>query len=285
MPKNRKYPTLYVKNFAKIKEAEIELAPFTLFIGDNNSGKSYLASLVWYIQNTDFFKYFDDYKEFKLLNELSANILDNEDFETIISNDLLVEIINGINNIFEKNKNKILSELFDYDKINIDELSISKENIDFNLEIKTKRKIKTHYDGNIKKDTYYLNISYYLDNEKINERTNLEIENIDNINSINIKEIFYILFNYNALFLPVSRTGFILLKDLIDNRGVNSLINSLDLKHLNLALPVKSYLSKLDNIKSLRKFNIYIINNKYIKYIKYIVDFIEKIFYMVIFKK
>ena len=39
----KKYPTLYVKNFAKIKEAEIELAPFTLFVGDNNSGKSYLA--------------------------------------------------------------------------------------------------------------------------------------------------------------------------------------------------------------------------------------------------
>lgn len=273
MPKKRKYPTLYVKNFAKIKEAEIELAPFTLFIGDNNSGKSYLASLVWYIQNTDFFKYFDDYKEFKLLNELSANILDNENFETIISNDLLVEIINGINNIFEKNKNKILSELFDYDKINIDELSISKENIYFNLEIKTNRKIKTHYDGNIKKDTYYLNISYCLDNEKINERTNLEIENIDNINSINIKELFSIIFNSDTLFLPVSRTGFILLKDLIDNRGVNSLINSLDLKHLTLTLPVKSYLSKLDNIKSSRKFNIHIINNKYIKYI---VDFIEK---------
>ena len=102
MPKNRKYPTLYVKNFAKIKEAEIELAPFTLFIGDNNSGKSYLASLIWYIQNPDFFKYFDDYKEFTLLNKLSANILDNENFETIIYNNLFTEIIDKINNILEK---------------------------------------------------------------------------------------------------------------------------------------------------------------------------------------
>ena len=47
MSENIKYPTLYVKNFAKIKEAKIELSPFTLFIGDNNSGKSYLMTLVY----------------------------------------------------------------------------------------------------------------------------------------------------------------------------------------------------------------------------------------------
>lgn len=268
MPKNRKYPTLYVKNFAKIKEAEIELAPFTLFIGDNNSGKSYLASLIWYIQNPDFFKYFDDYKEFTLLNKLSANILDNENFETIISKDLLIEIIDGINNILEKKRDKILSELFNYDKINIDELSISKENIDLNLKIKTNIKSKIYYDGSIKKDIYYLDIIYYINGNEIKKYSDVDIKDINDVNSFNIKELFYILFNYDTLFIPISRTGFILLKDLIDNRGVNSLINSLDLKHLTLTLPVKSYLSKLNGIKLLKKFMV--ITNKDI------VSFIEK---------
>ncbi|MDO6994469.1 AAA family ATPase, partial [Brachyspira innocens] len=78
--KNRKYPTIYVKNFAKIKEAEIELSPFTLFVGDNNSGKSYLASLVWYISSIMFFW---DYKKslnfqnyhnlYSLANEIFSN--------------------------------------------------------------------------------------------------------------------------------------------------------------------------------------------------------------------
>lgn len=194
--------------------------------------------------------------------------MDNEIFEIIISNDLLSEIINGINNILEKNKNKILSELFNYDKINLDKLYISKCDANLNIKITTNIKSKTYYYGNIKKDIYNLNIFYYLDNKKISELTNLEIENIDNINSINIKEMLSILFNSNALFLPVSRTGFILLKDLIDNRGVNSLINSLDLKHLTLTLPVKSYLSKLNGIKLLKKFMV--ITNKDI------VSFIEK---------
>ena len=42
-----KYWTLHVKDFAKIREASIEAAPLTLFVGDNNSGKSYLLSLLW----------------------------------------------------------------------------------------------------------------------------------------------------------------------------------------------------------------------------------------------
>lgn len=33
---------LKVKEYGKIKSAEIEMAPLTLFVGDNNSGKSYL---------------------------------------------------------------------------------------------------------------------------------------------------------------------------------------------------------------------------------------------------
>ena len=39
--------TLHVENFARIKEADIEISPLMCFIGDNNSGKSYMMSLLW----------------------------------------------------------------------------------------------------------------------------------------------------------------------------------------------------------------------------------------------
>lgn len=42
---------LLVKDYGKIKSAEIEMAPLTLFVGDNNSGKSFLLSLLWGIEN------------------------------------------------------------------------------------------------------------------------------------------------------------------------------------------------------------------------------------------
>ena len=39
--------TLNIEEFAKIKKAEIEIAPFLVFIGENNSGKSYIMTLLW----------------------------------------------------------------------------------------------------------------------------------------------------------------------------------------------------------------------------------------------
>ena len=45
--------TIHVEQFGKIKKADIRVAPLTLFVGDNNSGKSYLLSLVWAFQTWD----------------------------------------------------------------------------------------------------------------------------------------------------------------------------------------------------------------------------------------
>lgn len=42
---------LKVSGYGKLESAEIETAPLTLFVGDNNSGKSYLMSLLWGIRN------------------------------------------------------------------------------------------------------------------------------------------------------------------------------------------------------------------------------------------
>lgn len=43
--------TLHVEKFAKIKSADIRLSPLICFVGDNNSGKSYMMSLLWGILN------------------------------------------------------------------------------------------------------------------------------------------------------------------------------------------------------------------------------------------
>jgi hypothetical protein len=39
--------TLSVEGLGRIERAEVEVRPLTLFVGENNSGKSYLASLLW----------------------------------------------------------------------------------------------------------------------------------------------------------------------------------------------------------------------------------------------
>jgi len=37
---------LNIEEFAKIKGAKIEVSPFLVFIGENNSGKSYIMTLL-----------------------------------------------------------------------------------------------------------------------------------------------------------------------------------------------------------------------------------------------
>ena len=71
------YSKLIIKNFGKIKEAEIELSNLILFIGDNNSGKSYLMTLIYGLmeysrdivdimfQNKDFIYSLEEYKKIK----------------------------------------------------------------------------------------------------------------------------------------------------------------------------------------------------------------------------
>lgn len=43
---------IYVKNFGKIKEAKIDISNFTMFVGENNSGKTYMIQSIYGILNS-----------------------------------------------------------------------------------------------------------------------------------------------------------------------------------------------------------------------------------------
>lgn len=47
--------TVHVTDFGKIEKADIEVAPLTLFVGDNNSGKSYMMTLIYGLLYLDIF--------------------------------------------------------------------------------------------------------------------------------------------------------------------------------------------------------------------------------------
>src|SRR5947209_6133756 len=43
--------SLSVEEFGPVKQASVTLAPLTLFVGQNSSGKSHMASLIWALLN------------------------------------------------------------------------------------------------------------------------------------------------------------------------------------------------------------------------------------------
>ncbi len=145
---------LEVKNFAAIKQANIAIKPLTLFVGDNNSGKSYLASLVWGIDN-------------------------------------IPETINLKYNMYS-------ADIF---------LKNQKQNSEvYNLISEATKRLKSAYSilqDNINPQT----TDQYLVEEKdnflislFNKKINCDFIKIDNYTEI----------SKNALYLPASRTGFIL---------------------------------------------------------------------------
>ena len=108
--------TLHVENFARIREADIEISPLMCFIGDNNSGKSYMMSLLWGIiangkmifQNL----HDDDYSGTKIFNQCNSWMLSNIGNTVTITDEIEQMYIEWFNELLVKYKSNLLERIF-----------------------------------------------------------------------------------------------------------------------------------------------------------------------------
>ena len=68
---------VYVKNFGKIREAKIDISNFTIFVGNSNSGKTYMMQLIYGILD-----------RLKRVNQFKANFLTDFDGEVELNEDM-----------------------------------------------------------------------------------------------------------------------------------------------------------------------------------------------------
>ena len=114
--------SVHVTDFGKIESADIQIAPLTFFLGDNNSGKSYMMTLIYGLLETEFF--FDGY-DFCIDTEAykeCCDILDNclkeqekyKDAEQnyILKNNEMKSFEKLLNHILERGKKSFLKKLF-----------------------------------------------------------------------------------------------------------------------------------------------------------------------------
>lgn len=109
--------TVHVKNFGKIEEASVEVAPLTLFVGDNNSGKSYMMTLIYGLLTMDFlldnFEIDEDSDAYKRCCEVVRKMIPEENAqEYCLSSDQIKLFENLINETIENNKDSFLLSLF-----------------------------------------------------------------------------------------------------------------------------------------------------------------------------
>lgn len=107
--------TMRVENFGKIAEAEVTISPLMCFVGDNNSGKSYLMSLLWGILTIgkDIFpKMPSEAKVYKRCEDWLRNTK-NEDM--ILTDEVIDMYVSWFNELLFTNKKLLLKRIFSYD--------------------------------------------------------------------------------------------------------------------------------------------------------------------------
>lgn len=223
---------LRVENYGKIKPAEIEIAPLTLFVGDNNSGKSYLMSLLWGIENLGVEALLgSEYLESEETDELSEWLISQ--MKTAIQKkkhiapleDISEMLSNVLNKGLEKNKDNFVRRIFNSDNVSIGKLSIDLG--DFKGRI---------LDIELNEQTELLSLS--IDSREALEvhRTIVESKTLKErryFNSILIQVLYKSIMGIKIvesdtqriIYLPAARTGFMLTKDIINKVGRNNTFN------------------------------------------------------------
>lgn len=153
-----KYTKLILKKFAKIKKAEIELSRFLLFIGDNNSGKSYLMTLIYGLikyydeieeilfGNEDFILNCDIYKKIEQIIEENIKANKNNDNKIFLTTIELERFNKLFNILLNENKKEIINYIFNSNnEINLYDIALDL-NIDrLKIQIKNKNEIFYKY--------------------------------------------------------------------------------------------------------------------------------------------
>lgn len=213
--------TLCIKDFGNIKEAEIDIAPMMLFIGHNNTGKSYVAMLWWGIldalQNFHVPEHkFETSKHFKLIKEWFYN---QQSGILKIELELFDHFIAGFNEFLEENKHNLVKDIFNSYDVFIGEVKIK------NVPFSNLPEIILQIDSNLQPPTIsMLDLPDSSDSEEkitqliitIREVSEKSLNNLISyimkaiVIGCNTKRDYLRAFIKPLKYLPASRSGYIL---------------------------------------------------------------------------
>lgn len=225
---------LKVAGYEKIESAEIEMAPLTLFVGDNNSGKSYLMSLLWGILNLEEVfagtgSALETEAEEWLLHWVKEQMetAREQGGHTVQASEIGSELQTVLQARIECHKDKLVKAIFNSADVDIKELQIELTGLD---DISIGFRAKTSEDkiifsirlGNDAKGY----VTYFSEKGRMSE--DLDESDWDFF----VNNIFRFLLNEGRLrtlnkciYLPAARTGFMLTKDVINKVGRRAAFN------------------------------------------------------------
>ena len=233
--------TLYVRKFAKIESESVKISPLICFVGDNNSGKSYLMSLLWGILALGKEVFPKTSPETKVYKRCENWLKNNLGHKTEITKEVMEWYVLWFNELLNSNKKVLLYKIFNYE--------IDAEKIEIG-DYKRKRNVEIQWidDG----ERYSVTDSYL----RFPNKENYSKEEILRMNA-------YICWNIlmegiaaplytpivkgrrmgEPVYLPASRTGFMLTySQLIENSLQISFGSSIHENSSTLTLPYVDFL-------------------------------------------
>lgn len=232
--------TIHVEGFGKIKKADIKVSPLTLLVGDNNSGKSYLLSLIWAFHSMEMqgilLQGADDIEEFKKVVEMIDRSLEKNDRQIILDRGIINKIFNLL---LEKNKDQFVKAIFNSETASIRRLSISIEN---DIKICISRELFF----TVKEEESEVTLTFNVGNG---------LTGPDSISS-RVKEIFKMLLADQAwgpVYFPAARTGFLLAKDAINKAARRNAFDGLVAERLMepFTKPIMNFLDVINDFVSI----------------------------------
>lgn len=229
---------IHVKGFGKIKSADIDLGSLTIFVGENNSGKTYLMQLIY--QVLDFLKDLEGLHKFL-----------NEDITHIDQNNWM-QINNAVNNWLQANKNTFVKKVF-LSKVPIKEISVDFDKIEGEYSLENLSGLKESTGAY---DAYSISYNNKLISRHIIPETN---SNAPNRTEIFIADVIdHVVFANRksatpAIFFPASRSGLMLVyREVMASQSRSQSIVDLAKKEktgLGLTRPVYDFLEFLQTYR------------------------------------
>ena len=220
---------IHIRNFGKIESADIDLGNLTIFVGENNSGKTYIMQLIYGLINFFSEKEFNDFLgNFRWKynsEEIIREILESND-EDISKNILEIKaddrnfynnFQNALNDFISRNKEKIVEKTFNTRNLSIGSLSIEFGKIVDDLTIQctqnlkntSKAKISFHFNKSV---NHTITSILFAQNNQYKSMNNIVKKSILTtilLMSFGISQ--YQLTDLPILYLPASRSGLMLL--------------------------------------------------------------------------
>lgn len=243
--------SLYVEDFGKIQEAEIEVSPLMIFSGDNNSGKSYLMSLIWGLINKSYSLLINgnDYDFFSYREcEKWLDSLDGKK-DVLIDKNIKEMLVSWFNEILDNNKENLSESIFNK--------NVEIGNINLRL-----------VDG----EDFKINIDNLEVEVFINQTAIFGGKKIMNTHTILANLCYYLLFHdykkvstseEEPLFLPASRTGFMLTYKALLNESIRSNYSNKRMERTKFTTPIINFLNRFVDLDVG-------VNNEYSKVVKFI---------------